>query len=218
NEAPQIVSTSEEPIADKPTTPVSDDIADESIQKDTAKLNENTFINLFCSLVLEEAELSSTIQDSLNMHEFYQQHRSTDQWTKNHLLKQDIGDPSKLVMTRSRLQTDVEMCMYALTMSTTEPKNIKEEMFDHSWIESIMFIAYAAHKSFTIYQMDIKIAFLNGPLKEEDYLRQPDGFVDSHFPNYVYRLKKSLYGPKQAPRACFGVDAGMDLKKNKLSV
>ncbi|GKA96329.1 retrovirus-related pol polyprotein from transposon TNT 1-94 [Tanacetum coccineum] len=64
-----------------------------------------------------------------------------------------------------------------------------------------LFIAYAAHKSFPIYQMDVKTAFLNGPLKEEVYVKQPDGFVDPHHPDKVYRLKKALYGLKQAPKA-----------------
>nr|GFC20157.1 putative ribonuclease H-like domain-containing protein [Tanacetum cinerariifolium] len=63
-----------------------------------------------------------------------------------------------------------------------------------------LFIVYAAHKSFTIYQMDVKTAFLYGPLKEEVYVNQPDGFVDPYHPNKVYRLKKALYGLKQAPR------------------
>ncbi|GJU08018.1 hypothetical protein Tco_1124448 [Tanacetum coccineum] len=71
------------------------------------------------------------------MHQFHQQHRSTNRWTKNHPLEQVIGDPSKLVMTRKRLQTDAEICMYALTVSTIEPKNIKEVMLDHSWIKSM---------------------------------------------------------------------------------
>nr|GEW47769.1 retrovirus-related Pol polyprotein from transposon TNT 1-94 [Tanacetum cinerariifolium] len=57
-----------------------------------------------------------------------------------------------------------------------------------------------SHKSFPIYQMDVKTAFLNGPLKEEVYVAQPDGFVDPDHPKKVYRLKKSLYGLKQAPR------------------
>ncbi|GJW82597.1 retrovirus-related pol polyprotein from transposon TNT 1-94, partial [Tanacetum coccineum] len=50
--------------------------------------------------------------------------------------------------------------------------------------------------------MDVKTTFLNGPLSEEVYVSQPDGFVDPDFPNDVYRLKKDLYGLKQAPRAC----------------
>ncbi|GKC76198.1 retrovirus-related pol polyprotein from transposon TNT 1-94 [Tanacetum coccineum] len=57
--------------------------------------------------------------------------------TKSHPLEQVIGDPSKPVMTQNRLQTDSELCMYALTVSTLEPKNIKEAMSDHIWIESM---------------------------------------------------------------------------------
>nr|GFA74719.1 hypothetical protein [Tanacetum cinerariifolium] len=66
-----------------------------------------------------------------------------------------------------------------------------------------IFVAYAAHKSFLIYQMDVKTAFLNGPLKEEIYVAQPDGFVDSDHLEKIYRLRKSLYGLKQAPRAWY---------------
>ncbi|GJX75439.1 retrovirus-related pol polyprotein from transposon TNT 1-94 [Tanacetum coccineum] len=118
-EAPQLVSSSEEPITNEPTTLVLDDNDDGSVQEDVAELDRNTFINPFCIPMLEEAESSSTYHDPSNMHEFYQKHRSTDIWTKNHPLEQVIGDPSKPVMTRRRLHTDAEMCMYALTVSTT---------------------------------------------------------------------------------------------------
>ncbi|GJZ25497.1 retrovirus-related pol polyprotein from transposon TNT 1-94 [Tanacetum coccineum] len=66
-----------------------------------------------------------------------------------------------------------------------------------------IFVANVAHKNMTIYQMDVKTAFLNGELKEEVYVSQPEGFVDQDNPSHVYKLKKALYGLKQAPRAWY---------------
>ena len=59
--------------------------------------------------------------------------------------------------------------------------------------------ALTCHLKFKLYQMDVKIAFLNGLLKEDVYVAQPKGFIDSHFPDHVLYLKKALYGLKQVP-------------------
>ncbi|GKA82234.1 retrovirus-related pol polyprotein from transposon TNT 1-94 [Tanacetum coccineum] len=73
-------------------------------------------------------------------------------------------------------------------------------------IEAIrLFLAYAAHKDFTVFQMDVKTSFLNGILKEEVYVGQPPGFVSKQYPDHVYALDKALYGLKQAPRAWYDV-------------
>jgi hypothetical protein len=64
-------------------------------------------------------------------------------------------------------------------------------------------LAYATYHCFKIYQMDVKIAFLNGPIKEEVYVEQRPGFEYSEYPNHVYKLSKALYGLKQAPRAWY---------------
>ncbi|GJU73244.1 retrovirus-related pol polyprotein from transposon TNT 1-94 [Tanacetum coccineum] len=158
------------------------------------------------------------------------------------------------VQTRRQLTTNPKMCMFALTVSTVEPKNIKEAMVDSAWIEAMqdelhqfdrlqdedqtvirnkarlvakgyaqeegidfeesfnpiarleavwIFVAYDAHKSFPIYQIDVKTTFLNGPLKEEVYVAQLEGFVDPAHLEKVYLLKKALYGLKQSLRAWY---------------
>ncbi|GKB81940.1 retrovirus-related pol polyprotein from transposon TNT 1-94, partial [Tanacetum coccineum] len=71
-------------------------------------------------------------------------------------------------------------------------------------IEAIrIFLAYDAHKSFTVFQMDVKTAFLHGTLKEDVYVCQLEGFSDADHPSHVYKLKKALYGLKQAPGAWY---------------
>ncbi|GJY78888.1 retrovirus-related pol polyprotein from transposon TNT 1-94 [Tanacetum coccineum] len=188
------------------------------------------FTNPFCTPVQEVAESSSRNIGNSNMHTFNQPQDSEYRWTKDHPLTQVHGNPSKPVQTRRQLATDPEMCMFALTVSTAEPKNIKEAMADSAWIEAMqeelhqfdrlqvwelvdkpfgkngidfeesfapvarleaiwIFVAYAARKSFLIYQMDVKTAFLNGPLKEEVYVAQPDRFVDPDHPDEMQTMR-----------------------------
>ncbi|GJT26824.1 retrovirus-related pol polyprotein from transposon TNT 1-94 [Tanacetum coccineum] len=86
----------------------------------------------------------------------------------------------------------------------------KESNFEESYftrfrrIETIrIFIANATNKNMTLFQMDVKTAFLNGELKEEVYVSQPEGSVDQEYPSNVYKPKKALYGLKQATRAWY---------------
>nr|GEX02151.1 hypothetical protein [Tanacetum cinerariifolium] len=205
-----------------------------------AQVENDEFINIFCTPVQDRGETSSRHVDSSNMHKFYQHHPSEHRWTKDHLLEQIIRNPSQSVRTRRQLESDEEMyvwelvdrplCKNVINMKwlwknkRDEENNVirnksrhvakgyaqKEGIdFEESFapvarLEAVrLFIAYAAHKSFTVYQMDVKTTFLYRPLKEEVYVNQPDGFVDPYHPDKVYRLKKALYGLKQAPRAWY---------------
>jgi hypothetical protein len=82
--------------------------------------------------------------------------------------------------------------------------DFKETFAPVARLESIrILLAYAAHHSFRLFQMDVKSAFLNGPIKEEVYVEQPLGFEDDRYPNNVFKLSKALYGLKQAPRVWY---------------
>nr|GFB25625.1 hypothetical protein [Tanacetum cinerariifolium] len=204
-----------------PSVTSSENINQAEMYAENDQVVDDEFINIFCTSVQDQGKR-----------------------------QQVIGNPSQSVRTRRQLKSDAEMCMFALTVSRTEPKNIKKAMADSAWIESMeeelyqfnrldvwelvdrplcsnvinlkwlwknkrdeentvirnkihlvakgyaqkegvdfeesfapvarleavrLFIAYDAHKSFIVYHMDVKTAFLYGPLKEEVYVNQPDG-------------------------------------------
>jgi hypothetical protein len=88
--------------------------------------------------------------------------------------------------------------------SQVESSDFDETYVPVARLESIrILLAYATYHGFKLYQLDVKSAFLNGPIKEEVYVEQPPGFEDSEYPNHVYKLSKALYGLKQAPRAWY---------------
>nr|GEV84169.1 retrovirus-related Pol polyprotein from transposon TNT 1-94 [Tanacetum cinerariifolium] len=97
----------------------------------------------------------------------------------------DYDNSGPPVQARQKLATDLEMCMFTLTVSTAELKNIKEAMADSTWIVVMQE---------ELHQFD---------RLQEVYVAQPDRFVDPDHPKKVYRLRKALYGLKQAPRVWY---------------
>nr|GFA40435.1 integrase, catalytic region, zinc finger, CCHC-type, peptidase aspartic, catalytic [Tanacetum cinerariifolium] len=103
-----------------------------------AMVNENTFVNPFTnSSTSVAAPPSHQNVDPSNMHTFYQPYPHEFQWTKDHPLEQVIGEPLRPVLTRNQLRSDGDMCMYALSVNTMEPKNVKVAMTDLAWIDSM---------------------------------------------------------------------------------
>nr|GEZ95569.1 copia protein [Tanacetum cinerariifolium] len=127
---------------------------------------------------LEDAyfDASTSFHDPSNVYTYYQPYPHEKKWTKDHPLYKIIG-----------IDYDETFALVAR-------------------IEAIrLFLAYAAHKDFTVFQMDVKTAFLNGILKEEVYVGQPPRFVSKQYLDHVYALNKALYGLKQAPQAWYDV-------------
>ncbi|GKE96352.1 retrovirus-related pol polyprotein from transposon TNT 1-94 [Tanacetum coccineum] len=115
---------------------------------------------------------------------------------------------SKWIFINKRDETGTVIKNKAILMAQgyrqEEGIDYDETFYPVARLEAIrIFFAFATYMNFTVYQIDVKSAFLNGKLKEEVYVQQPLGFESTEFPNHVYKLDKAFYGLKQAPKACY---------------
>ncbi|GJU07357.1 retrovirus-related pol polyprotein from transposon TNT 1-94, partial [Tanacetum coccineum] len=161
-----------------------------------APFDNDPFINIFAPEPTSEASSSRDVSlaDSTYLTQTLHHIRK---WSKDHPLDNIIV---KLDEYGDVLKNKAQLV--AKGYRQEEGINFEESFAPVARIEAIrIFIANAANKNMTIYQMDVKTAFLNGELKEEVYVCQPEGFVDPDHLTHVYLLKKALYGLKQAPWA-----------------
>nr|GFA11790.1 hypothetical protein [Tanacetum cinerariifolium] len=198
-----------------------------------AQADNDPFVNLFAPEPSSDESSSGDVSSAESTQVVYP-HNHLRKWSKGHPLDNVICNSFCPVSTRQQLAIDNLWCLYNSVLSKVKPKNVKIAMDEACWFEIIheeiqefnrlqegidfeesfapvarieaikIFIANSANKNMIIYQMDVKTEFLNGELKEEVYVSQPEGFIDPGHPTHVYSLKKDLYGIKQAPRVCIG--------------
>nr|GEV52315.1 retrotransposon protein, putative, unclassified [Tanacetum cinerariifolium] len=157
-----------------------------------AHVYNNPFVNVFALKPSFEASSSEDVSSAESTH-VTQPHHHLKKWSKDYPLDNIIGNPSRSVSTRKQLVTDA-LWLVAKGYQQEEGIDFKESFEPMTRIEAFrIFIANAASKNITIYQMDVRTVFLNGELKEEVYVSQLEGFVDPEHPTHVYHLKKALY-------------------------
>nr|GEW11575.1 hypothetical protein [Tanacetum cinerariifolium] len=174
-----------------------------------APVDNNPFINVFSSKPSSDASSSEDVSSTESTYVSQTLHLLS-KWSKDQPLDNVIGNPSQSWIYKVKLDEYGDVLknkarLVAKGYRQEEGIDFEESFAPYACIEAIrIFIANVASKNMTIYQMDVKTAFLNGELKEEVYVSQPEGFVDPDHSTHVYRLKKAFYGLKQAPRACPG--------------
>ncbi|KAJ9561693.1 hypothetical protein OSB04_006853 [Centaurea solstitialis] len=180
-----------------------------SVQTRAATTNECNF-SVFLSTI-EPARVSDALQDSdwvTAMQEELNQFEALKVWRLIKLPDLKSVIDTKWLFKNKRDANNIivrnKARLVAKGYRQQEGIDYDETFAPVARLEAIrMFLAYAAYKDFTVFQMDVKTAFLYGHLKEEVYVAQPEGFVDKEHPDYVYVLDKALYGLKQAPRAWY---------------
>nr|GEZ47136.1 hypothetical protein [Tanacetum cinerariifolium] len=191
------------------STTIADTLAD---SVPNAMLDGNSFVNPFATPSTSSAK-SSSLQyaDPSDMH-------TLDVWvlvpvpdnikpfTLKWLFKNKHDEENTVIRNKT--------CLVVRGYRQEEGIYFKESFALVARMEAIrIFLAYAAHKSFIVFQMDVKTTFLHGSLKEDVYVCKPKGFIDADHPCHVYKLKKDLYGTKEAPRAWY-VELSKFLQQN----
>nr|GFA23238.1 retrovirus-related Pol polyprotein from transposon TNT 1-94 [Tanacetum cinerariifolium] len=166
---------------------------DVDVLNSNAMVDGNTFFNPFANSSTSAAESSSSQNvDPSNMHTFYQPYPYEFQWTKDHPLEQNVNeamtDPAWIDSMQEELlqfkRLDSRLVVRGYRQE--EGINFEESFAPVAKMESIrIFLAYAAHKAFTVFQMDVKTAFLHGSLKEDVFVYQPKGFIDADHPSHI---------------------------------
>ncbi|GJR15331.1 retrovirus-related pol polyprotein from transposon TNT 1-94 [Tanacetum coccineum] len=196
---------------------------EESHDLEVAHMSNDPYFGIPIPETISEESSSSDVIPTI-VHSDAPISEQLSKWIKDHPLQNIIGDPSRPVSTRLQLHERALLCYYDAFLTLVKPKtgilknkarlvargyrqqegiNFKESFAPMARIEVVwIFLAFVAHMNMIVYQMDVKMAFLNGILHEEVYVSQPKRFVDPDNPNHVYRLKKALYRLKQAPCAC----------------
>ena len=142
------------------------------------------------------------------MQEEMQQFKNQDVWVLVDLPKGKIAIGTKWILKNKRDARGIvvrnKARLVAQGFRQEEGIDYDEVFAPVARVEAIrLFLAFASYKGFTVYQMDVKSAFLYGKIEEEVYVTQPKGFEDPQNPKKVYKVVKALYGLHQAPRAWY---------------
>ncbi|GKC95001.1 retrovirus-related pol polyprotein from transposon TNT 1-94, partial [Tanacetum coccineum] len=246
-DAPSVSNSQTTPETQPPVIP--NDVVEDNHDIKVAHMGNDPY---FAIPILEVSSDQSSSSDTIHtiVPPDHQISEHNSKWTKDHPLKNIIGELDRPVSTRLQLHEQALFSMqeelneferlgvlelvpwpdkimvitlkwiYKMKLdelggilknkarlvahgySQEEGIDFEESFAPVARLEAIrIFLAFAAYMNMVVYQMDVKTAFMNGNLREEVYVSQPDGFVDKDNPNHVYKLKKALYRLKQAPRA-----------------
>nr|GFA26036.1 retrovirus-related Pol polyprotein from transposon TNT 1-94 [Tanacetum cinerariifolium] len=180
------------------------DVEEDNLDIEVAHMGNDP---LFSVHILEVTfdQSSSTVSPHSIVQPDHQIPIHTSKWTKDHSLNNIIGQLSRPVYEQALF------CYYNAFLTSVEPKTYKEALTQSCWIEAMQ-EELNEFERLEVWElvprpdkvmMDVKTAFLDGNLREEVYVSQPDRFVDQDSPNHMYKLKKALYGLKQASCAWY---------------